>query len=227
MSRSTSLTTLYATDEDAYTLAGADWAVIVPKSNLFASGTDGVFASNARWTLASASNDFATQGVAAGMVVQLVTTGSGTPFSTPQYLAVDTVSSGSLGLRRCGYDAGEGLPPGPAAGATGVTFKIVSLKPQIENAAYELNERYALDPAVAYRTPTDVYDLRVFRRLTVLWVYYQLFASENRTKDGDFAAKAKYFQDEYTAELEKAVLRWGPRGNTQPTTTRFSMRLSR
>ena len=68
---STRLDIVYAVDEDLFVVGGADWATIVPRSNRMAAGVDGVFAANQPWTLSSASNNFASQGVTAGMVVEL------------------------------------------------------------------------------------------------------------------------------------------------------------
>lgn len=222
---STRLDIVYAVDEDLFVVGGADWATIVPRSNRMAAGVDGVFAANQPWTLSSASNNFASQGVTAGMVVEL--RGPETLFRTPQYLAVETVTTSSITLRRPGSPTGEGLGPGPAAGVTGVTFTIHTLKPQIENAAFTLNERYAVDPRLAGRKPSDIYDQRIFRRLTALWVLYNQYANLNRAKTGDFADKVQWYREEYESELASAALRWGPTGNDQPTTTRFGTRLSR
>ena len=44
-------------------------------------------------------------------------------------------------------------PPAPAAGLTGVEFLIASLDPQIEEASFDLNRRFGIDPNVAGRSP--------------------------------------------------------------------------
>lgn len=190
-----------------------------------AAGTDGAFAPGEPWVLASASNDFAAQGVTAGMMVEL--RGPTSTYNPPQFLAVETVESGSIILRRPGSPTGEGLGPGPAAGLGSVTFLIHTLKPQIENAAFHLNEAFAVDPRLANRKPTDIYDQRIFRRLTALWVLFQQYANMTRAKAGDFSDKLAYYRSQYDLALASASLRWGPVGGDQPPTTRFGTRLSR
>lgn len=222
---SSRLSIVYATDEDVFVVGGADWSVIVPRTNRYAAGTDGAFAAGSPWTLTSASSAFASQGVAAGMIVELK--GPTTTYNPPQYLAVETVGATTLVLRRPGAALNEGLGPGPSAGLTGVTFTIQSLKPQIENAAFELNERYSVDPKLSGRKPADIYDQRIFRRLTALWVLYQQYANLTRAKTGDFADKIDFYRAEYEASLATATLRWGPTGNDQPPTNKFGMRLAR
>ena len=219
MSRSTVLTTLYCTDEDVFTVIPADFATLCPKASRYAGGADGVVSG---WTLTSASVNFATRGVLPGMVVQL--TGPRSAYNPPDALAVDTVSTNTLTLRRCGMNTNEGDPPVPA---TAVSFVVLSVRAQIENGSFEANESYSIDPNITYRTPPDVYDPRVLRRLTILWVASQLYLNENRTKDGDFATKAALYRIQYEDALAKAILRWGPVGTTQPTTTKFSTRLGR
>ena len=221
---STYLTTVYATDEDIFNESSADWAVIVPKSNRYAAGCDGVFAAGSPWVLTSASSLFATQGVVSGQVVQLTIHGqSGTSFC-----AVDQADDVlGLTLRRCGFGTGEGLPPAPAGGLTGVTFLVLSLKPQIERTAYELDQRYAIDPFMPNRQPANIYDLRIFRRLTALQVLYLQYAGMNRSKAGDFADKVGFYLAEYRAALDTAAVRWGADGTSQPPTTSTSCRISR
>lgn len=224
MGASSMLATVYATDEDCFNEGGADFGVIVPTSNQIAMGTDGVFASGNLWSLSSASNAFAAQGAAAGQVVQL----SGSKYPRAQYLAVDTVSTNAIGLRRCGMALGVGMPPGPVGGATGITFQILTLYPQVENTAFELNEQYSLDPNLpGYRSAGDVYNQRVFRRLTALRVFYLQYMNMNRAKAGDFDDKVARYLNEYRQALDTATVRWGPTGQSQPTTTRFSTRLVR
>lgn len=222
---SSRLDVVYATDEDVFIVGGADWSVIVPRTNRYAAATDGVFSAGSPWTLASASTLFVTQGVKAGMIVELK--GPTSTYTPPQYLAIETINANSVVLRRPGAPLNEGLGPGPAAGLTSVTFTIQSLKPQIENAAFELNERYSVDPRLSGRKPADVYDQRIFRRLTALWVLYQQYANMTRAKTGDFADKIAFYKMEYEASLATATLRWGATGNDQPPTNRFGMRVTR
>jgi hypothetical protein len=222
---STRVDITYAVDEDLYVVGGGDFAVIVPRSNRMAAGSDGVFAANAPWVLSSASNAFISQGLAAGMMVEIK--GPTTTYNPPQFLAIETVAANSLTLRRPGSPTGEGLGPGPAAGLTGVTFTVHTLKPQIENAAFELNRRWSVDPRLSGRKPVDLYEPRVFRRLTALWVLYQQYGNLNRAKTGDFADKVAFYKHEFDEALASCTVEWGASGDDQPATTRFSTRLSR
>lgn len=227
MAQSSPLTTLYASDEQVYTFASADYAVIAPNGSCYGYGADGAVANGDPWTLTSATNNFTTQGAAAGMMLQLIDPkGSFTP-KRSLYFVVDTVGSTSLTFRHPGEVAGKGMPPVAAAGLTGITFSVLSIKAQIENAAFKLNEKFSVDPNLTYRTPSDAYDLRVFRDLTAYWVVYHLYADANRTKDGDFAMKIAFYKEQYEAALASATLRWGTKGNSQPATNFFGTRLSR
>jgi hypothetical protein len=222
----TSLTTVYATDEDVVSLAGADFQVLAGRWFVYASGADGVFSSSDLWTLNSASQNFVTQGLKANMVCQLLG-------PKPQYqgsgdlLAIETVAAHALTLRRVGQALGIGLPPGPAGGITGVTFLVTSLQRQLEDTAYLLNEQFAVDPNTPNRTPGDIYDQRILRRLTVYQVVYRQYMNLNRSKAGDFADKIDYYRDAYQTELAAAIVRWGPNGQTQQSSTRFSTHLVR
>lgn len=228
MPRPSHLTTVYATDEDIFVESPADFGLLVPSSNAMAEGSDGAFSPSDRWTLTSASNDFGAQGVAPGMVIELKSVpGANSPFKVNQFLAVESVSGSSVTLRRAGYDVGVGKPPGPPGGATGVPFKVLSMGPQIDNAAYVLENRYSVDPRIPNRDPGSLADQRVFRRLVALWTLYQFYLNDNRSKEGDWAAKTKQYQQQYEDALDSAVVRWGPSGQTLPDTTRFSTRVTR
>jgi hypothetical protein len=220
------LATVYATDEEVLMTAGADFVAVCPRAFLFASGVDGAFSPSDPWTLASASVDFAAQGVAANMVLQL----SG---NRPDWkglgglLAVESVAGGACTLRRAGEAAGVGQPPGPPGGATGVPFLVTSLRAPIEDVAFELNEMFSIDPALVNRRPEDLYDRRIFRRLTVFRVLENQYANSNRSNDGDFVMKAEYYARRYREALSSATLRWGPTGTSQAATRLGSMRLTR
>ena len=63
---------IYATDEDIALRATADFAILCPRDQKLAAGSDGSFDPSDRWTLQSASVDFSAQGVLPGQVVQLL-----------------------------------------------------------------------------------------------------------------------------------------------------------
>jgi hypothetical protein len=224
-----SLATLYCTDEDIVAIAGDDFQVLAGRWFKFAGGSDGVFAPGAPWVLNSASNDFSTQGVLPNMVVQLLKAvgNTGAFPGSGDLLAVESVATHYLTLRRVGEALGVGLPPAPAAGLTGVTFLITSLRRQIEDTAYVLDQQFQVDPNIVNRTPGDLYDQRIFRRLTVYQVMLRRYESASRAAKGDFDDKIQYYREAYERDLDAATVRWGPQGQGQPADTRFSTRIVR
>jgi hypothetical protein len=222
-----SLATVYATDEDVFNIAGADFKVLANLSFMAAQGTDGVFAAGKLWTLTSPSNLFKSQGVVSNMLVQL--TGPATTFrGGGQLLAVDSADDATgLVLRRPGKPLNWGMPPAPIGGLTGVSFLITTLQVQLDDVSYKLNERLSIDPLIPNRTPGDAYDLRVIKAATVYMVLARLYANQTRTDGGDFEKKAVRYQQMYDDEIDQAKLRWGPTGQSQPSTTVFSTRIAR
>ena len=132
-----------------------------------------------------------------------------------ELLAVDSASNGSVTLRRLGANLNQGQPPAPAAGLSGVEFVIATLDPQTEEASFDLNRRYSIDPNIAGRTPADVYDLRDLRQACVLSVLAQRYAAETRGNQGDFALKLAQVKQELTEVLARIQLRWGTSGADQ------------
>lgn len=224
MAGSSKLDAVYATDEDMFNEGGDDYFILVPKSNVIASGKDGVFDPSDRWTLVSGGNDFEAQGVAAGMMLRI--TGPSAFFNQPRFLAVDSASGDSASLRVPGQAAGVGMPPSPEAGCDAVQFDVLTFGPQIEAVAFELNEAYNVDPRIVNRRPEDMYDRRVFRRLTCLMVYYRGYARAARGKDG-YDEKIAFYRAEYEGQLSAAIVRWGVSGVDQPPSGPRFGRLSR
>ena len=219
------LATVYATDENLAIRSSSDFTMLCPDWQKLAFGTDGAFAAGAPWVLKSASVDFSAAGVAAQHVVWLrkpttVFRGSG------ELLAVDGASGSGLTLRRLGTEPGVGYPPGPAAGLTGVEFLIASLGPQIEEASFDLNRRFGIDPNVAGRSPADVYDLRDLRQACVLTVLAQRYAAETRGDHGDFALKLAQVRQELSEVLARLTIRWGG-GTDRQSSNWFSTRIVR
>lgn len=220
------LAIVYATDENLAIRASGDFAVLCPDWQKLAYGTDGAFAAGSPWVLTSASVNFVAAGVTAQHVVLLrkpttVFKGSG------ELLAVDSASPAGLTLRRLGAGLNLGHPPAPAAGLTNVEFTIVTLDPQIEEASFDLNRRFGIDPNVAGRSPGDVYDLRDLRQACVLTVLAQRYAAETRGDQGDFALKLTQVKQELTEVLARLTLLWGGSGTDRQSTNWFSTRLVR
>jgi len=217
------LSTVYATDENILIRAAGDFAVLSPEWQKLAAGLDGVLGGASPWELSSASVNFEANGVSAGHVVVFrkpatFFKGSGEPF------AIETVSGNSVILRRPGQGPGAGQPPPAAAG---VDFLIASLDPQIEEASFDLNRRFAIDPNLPSRSPQAVYDLRDLRTACVLSVLAQRYASETRVRDGDFSLKLTSVKQELSEVLGRLQIRWGLVGDSQPPSTHFSTRLVR
>jgi hypothetical protein len=226
MSAPDRLAVVYATDENVAIRASGDFAMLCPDWQKLAAGTDGAFAPGAPWTLTTPSVDFVAAGVTAQHVVLLrkpatAFKGSG------ELLAVDSASGGGLVLRRLGAGPGTGQPPAPASGLVGVEFLVATLDPQIEEASFELNRRFGIDPNIAGRAPSDVYDLRDLRQACVLTVLARRYAAEARGPSGDFALKLAQITAELAEVLARLQLRWGQSGTDSNSTNWFSTRLVR
>src|SRR5690348_10877724 len=123
MAQPSVLSTVYCTDEDIAVRAMGDFATLCPEWQKLAAGTDGVFASGTPWALSSASNNFASLGITSNNVILL--TGPKPYFlGGGELLAIDSVAGNTVTLRRLNAALNAGLPPGPSAGVTGVSFKI-------------------------------------------------------------------------------------------------------
>lgn len=223
------LATVYCDDEDVAVACGPDFAVLVPHDQLLASGTDGVFSNVNQWQLTSASNNFASQGVAEGNVIRI--TGPATANSewkgNGSKYAVSAVGGNTVTLRRLGKPDGSGMPIGPAAGCTGVTFVIATFYPQIEDVSYWLNSKFGIDPGFPQISPSQVYDLRQLNRACVLNVVVSALANATRTKTGDFAEKLTRFSNDLSDAMDVLQIRWNQINENPPPSTRFSMRFSR
>ena len=222
-----SLATVYCTDEDLLVRAPADYLNLCPKSQVLAQATDGVFAAGARWTLTSAATDFVAAGVAAGHVVALTAPRSAFPNPGGLLLVVDAVATGSIVLRRPGMTAGVGLPPGPAAGLTGVSFTVPYYAPQIDQASYDVNAAVGVDPADADRAPSRLYDVRELRRLTVLTVLKRLYVAAEKTAAGDYALRLADVSPELGELRSGLVVHWGEARDSEPPDSVFASRLRR
>jgi hypothetical protein len=226
MSASAQLTTVYATDENIAVRASGDFAMLCPDWQKLAFGTDGTFAAGSPWVLTSASVNFTAAGVSAQHVVLL--SKPSTAFKgSGELLAVQSATDNAITLRRLGGSLNAGQPPAQAAGLTGVEFLIATLDPQIEEASFDLNRRFLIDPNLAGRTPSDIYDLRDLRQACVLTVLAQRYAAEVRGSQGDFALKLAQVRQELSEVLPRLQLRWGPSGLDTPSTNWFSTRLVR
>lgn len=222
MSEPDRLSIVYASDEDVAVRATGDFAVLAPGWQRMASGADGVFAAGSPWTLTSATVDFQAAGVKIGNVICLrkpntLFKGAG------ELLAVASAVGASLTLRRIGAEQGAGAPPAPLAGVSGVEFEITTLAPQIEEASFELNRRFGIDPRVPGRSPESLYDRRELRAACALTVLAQRYAAETRGGEGDFPLKLRWIHDELSEVLARLRVRWkaAGRGGSSISSTRI------
>lgn len=225
MSEPERLSVVYANDEDVAIRATGDFAVLIPAWQKVAFGTDGAFASGEPWALTSASLDFEAAGVKSGHVISLRKPSSLFK-GTGELLAVASAVGNRLVLRRIGARAGEGAPPAPAAGVSGVEFQIATLFPQIEEASFDLNRRFNIDPRVPGRSPDALHDRRDLRAACVLAVLAQRYAAETRGAEGDFPLKLKQITSELSETLARIEVRWRT-ATAGRETSMFSTRISR
>lgn len=219
------LDTTYCTDEDIVSVAGADFVALSSKSAQLAYGTDGYFDVPTPWVMGSPSVDFLANGVASNQIIHLTNPKAGFK-GGGELLAVDSVTETSATLRWPGQGAGVGHPPG-FGGKVAVEFSVRTMSAQIENACYEINERFGIDPNLTCRSPGRVYDLRILRDLAVYAVLYRAYANGVRDEKGDWRLKVGQYKSDYDDALARATVRWGARGTDQPATNRFGTRLSR
>lgn len=216
----------FATDEDIALRAPSDYAILCPRDQKIVAGTDGIISSSNPWILNSASVNFLARGLAPGHVVQL--TKPVAVFRSPgETLVVQSVSMGSVTLRRKGQLPGLGQPPGPATVCTGIEFLVTTLAPQIERATFDLCRRYGIDDLIAGRRSSDLYDPREVREAIVLTVLHTRYLDQSREaghEPDSFALKAKLMLAELDALIDRAVLHWLPVG---ASTSRFSTRITR
>jgi hypothetical protein len=226
MSEPDSLSTVYASDENVAVRCSGDFPILAPDWQKVAYGADGAFAPGSPWTLTSATVDFGAAGAAFGHVVALRKPASAFKGSG-ELLAVETASGAALSLRRIGAKAGAGAPPAPVSGLVGVEFVVATLAPQIEEASFDLNRRFNIDPSVPGRTPADLHDLRELRQACVLTVLARRYAAETRGDRGDFALKLQQARDELSEVLARLEVRWGAGGSDGRSTSLFSTRIVR
>ncbi len=217
---------LLCNDEDILVRAGGDFAVLVPSWQIQAAGTDGVFAPASPWTMTSASADFAAYGVAPNQVVWLTAPKAFYP-GGGQLLAIDSVATGQVVLRRPYKDLHVGQPPAPIAGLTGVTFSVMTLDPQIDNASFDIKRRFSVDETIVGRSSSWVFDLRDLRMATVLSVLLDRYTQEQRTATGDFPLKVGRIRQQLDDVLARVQVRWGPRGASAEPSSLTSCKISR
>ena len=223
---------IYATDEDIALRASADFAILCPKDQTLAAGMDGMFVPSDRWSLQSASVDFAAQGVLPGQMIQL--RGPASAFrALGDSLIVVSTNGHIVTLRRKGQLAGAGQPPAPLSGLVGVEFLIATLAPQIQSASVEVNIRFGVSPLIPGRTASDLLDPTELRDAVVLTTLQRQYRDMSREVNGAnpdvLAAKALAIKAELDDLLGRTVIHWrsgaGPIADVPSMP--FSARISR
>lgn len=214
----------YCTDEDIALRAGSDYASICPDSQVMSQGADGVFDAALPWVLTSDTEDFLAAGVHARQVIWLTQPSSA--FRTSQYLAVDGVAQHALSLRRLGKPPGLGYPPGKG-GVTAVKFTVQTFDPQIDNASYEANKWFNIDPAVSTAAPGMLYDERELQQFCVLHVLIRAYGIAVKSKDSSLDIKYHELMDEFEELKTRVQVRWGAQGESAPASRSFGARATR
>ena len=225
--------TPYATDEDIALRASADYTLLCPRDQKVAVGLDGVFLPGNAWLLGSPTVDFQGRGVQAGQVIQLTRAGSGLRPGEEGFVIVSATTDGVI-VRRKGMPEGAGEPPSPPDGLTNVEFKVLTFRPQIDMATYELNRRFGIGSGPGCIGVIPLVDVKGLRDATVLTVlsrqYFAMSRELGRGPDlpsDTFANKATAIR----AELDDVLARLTLHGDSSPygpgPTTRFSTRMSR
>ena len=227
---SVTVTQSYCTDEDVYIEAPGDYADIVPRNQTMGAGADGVFAAGAPWLMTSASFDPLAGGVTAGMACQFL--GPTASFPGPGDLCfVDSVAANNMVFHRPGLAMGLGLPPcpTPAAGLTGVKFRVLSCYAQIMRQSYELDRLYGTDDLVFGRRHVDQYDPRQLRRYTALLVLKGLYVGMARGSKSDdhWWGKVNEMKEQLAELARYAAVTWKNNVSGMDRADPFSTRVIR
>ncbi len=218
-------TTPYATDEDIALRSPSDYALLCPRDQKLAAASDGSFDPIDRWVLRSLSVDFAVSGLAPGHVIQLL--GPLTAFKAPgELLIVESVAPAELRLRRLGQGPGVGSPPSPVGGLSAVEFLALTLAPQVERAAADLNGRFRIGDSGTIE-PDDARELRDLVVLSVLHQRYFDLSQVQGGRDDTLAAKAACIGVERDTLLARTSIGRGNSGELTASATRFHSRITR
>src|SRR6185295_13738303 len=155
-----------------------------------------------------------------------------TAFQGTELFAVESVATTNCTLRRIGLAANEGMPPAQFSGAvSGVTFAVLTLKPQIVRASFDVNTKIGIDDALVGRRSADLQDPEQVRdacTLLVLWRAYQEAARNAGDNSDHFAAQSKAFKEAYDERMAMTAVDWfWTVGQAESTQAPFGMRVVR
>ncbi len=220
------LADIWSTDEAVYNRSPFDFHLLVPPSGIVAEGTDGSIAAPTPWRLSSATYDFAAIGVAPGQVVRL-----DKPIATFRppggFYIVDAVTSAGIDLRQPSKESGSGKPPTAGVALGSISFAVLTMLPQIEQATYRINRIFGVDDTVVTRKPSDLYDARQLEEATSYRTLATAYLGASRQVDDLFAKKARSF-DQLANDAEAHLnLIWKAKQGPPTVTNKFGMRLTR
>jgi hypothetical protein len=182
---------LGVTDEYIADLAATEFALIAPRDQDGASGSDGVFAAGNLFVLTSASAQFAAQGVVAGDLCAILDSKADSARVRGIYVAT-AVANGSLTLRTRGPRVGFGAPPGLLGGETNLRFRVPTARPQAALSAAKFRRRYRIAVPANVLNPYDFAPAVAYDVLVELYTLAARQASADAARDS-LMAKAKLF----------------------------------
>jgi hypothetical protein len=200
---------IYCTDEDI-AVETEDYYFLCPRDQIDAYGTDGYIAADDPWALYSSVVDFGQNDVQPSTIAYLSTPDTVWGPDPGEAFAVSGVDPGTthrVVLRRKGRGDGIGDPPGIGVEILGVTFTILSLRPQIIKATDIIDDRFGVSAALA-NDPTAAVDpvglKRVNRACVYLVLAHQYMSiSKGTTTPGAkevWSEKSKFYQSLFDAQ---------------------------
>lgn len=182
---------LPATDVDLAEVDMGDIAILAPRAQRLASGSDGAIAAAAN--VLTSAFPFQDRGIQVGhvLVIRSYQKASGSRSERPdEVLAIKAVSGASVTIGPIGYDAGQGDYP-IGVGTTGIAFEVRSVRAQIVTAYQDVLRRLGLTTASPLVNPTDLRLITVKVALRgLLWSQYRQSTDDTfKSKMADLAAE--------------------------------------
>jgi len=141
------------------------------------------------------------------------------------------VTSTTMTLRRKGMALGLGQVP-TVAGATGISFSVLTLQPQIVEACIAVNSHLGISDLIPMRNPSQLRDPIDVRGWTVLFVLARAYrdaarSAGDKTRD-HFAAQADIYQrDADWYQSQTSVYWWLDNQGVPVESNPFSTRIVR
>jgi hypothetical protein len=146
-------------------------------------------------TLIAAGADFVAQGVEAGGVIYL-RSADGSPDGAYEIVSVDAATGLTISVARSSAaDPAIAPPPG-----NDLFYRVSTLQPQAEDAAFRLTEYFGLRPGNPASTigVEDLLDTEGLRRASVLAVIAAIYATWSSQPEADgFWNKSRFYQERF------------------------------